>query len=86
MYFQKNTIFTEIKLPESVEEKRKLLSKYDGRFVLVKDNEDCDPLYRLIKLNYSGEDSQVYHIINRNTANYRNLHIHDLIGLLVQTN
>ena len=82
MDFPENAIFREIKLPDSIKEKRKLLSKYNGRFVLVKD--DHLPLaYRLIKLNYSG-DPQVYHTLRQNTINQKNLHINDLEGLLVQ--
>lgn len=82
MDFPENTLFKEIKLPESIEEKRKLLPQYNGRFVLVKDSH-LSSSYRLIKLNYSG-DPKVYHILNQNTFDQKNLHIDDLEGLLVQ--
>ena len=84
MDFPENAIFKEIKLPESIEEKRKLLPQYNGRFALIKDGEDKD-FYRLIKLNYSG-DPQVYHTLRQKTVNQKNLYIHDLVRLLVQTN
>ncbi len=87
MKFEENTLFKEIKLPKSVKKRRKLLSQYNGRFVLVKDEHlffRNNPSYRLIKLNYSEEGPGVYHTINPNTYNPIHLHVNDLEGLLVQ--
>jgi len=85
MELEANTTFTEIELPESVEERRKLLCRYNGRFILVKDKHL--PLkYTLIKLNYSGEDPNVYHTIDQKRFLYGKEHFHfsDLEGLIVQ--